>query len=65
MKYLLYICNVKNVVRHDVAAKSSVFCVTSLLVKSNPNDGGSSNALKGYALHSLTHRIGVSLCQKL
>ena len=56
---ILYFCNVKRVLRHEVAASSSVFCVTNLGKKFNRNDGGSSNALKGLAVHSLTHRIAV------
>lgn len=59
MDKILYFCNVKNVVRHDVAAKCSVFCASENSKKFNRNDGGSSNALKGFALHSLTHRIAV------
>ena len=59
MDKILYFCNVKTNRRHDVAAKGSVFCVTNLGKKFNRNDGGSSNALKGLAVHSLTHRIAV------
>ena len=62
---ILYFCNVKSQVRHDVAGSSSVFRARNVLVTSNPNDGGSSNALKGSALDTLTHRIGVFLCQKV
>ena len=57
MDKILYFCNVKSVVRHNVAAKGSVFCVSENCKKSNRNDGGSSNAHKGFALHSLTHRM--------
>jgi hypothetical protein len=59
MEINLYFCNVKNVVRHDVAAKGSVFCASENSKRFNRNDGGRSNALKGFALHSLTHRIAV------
>ena len=65
MNNILYICNVKIQERHDVAAKGSVFCVNNLLVNYNRIGGGSSNALKGSALETLTHRNAVSLCQKL
>jgi hypothetical protein len=61
---ILYFCNVKNSLRHEVAAESSVFRASNLLVKYNPNDGGSSNAHKGSAVNTLTHRIGVFLCLK-
>ena len=63
-KNIFYFCNVKNSLRHDVAAESSVFRAPNLLVKYNPNDGGRSNAHKGSALDTLTHRIGVFICQK-
>lgn len=62
---ILYFCNVKSQVRHEVAGNASVFRATILLEKFNPNDGGSSNALKGSALDTLTHRIGVFICQKV
>ena len=61
----LYFCNVKIQLRHEVAGNSSVFRANNFLVKYNPNDGGSSNALKGSALDTLTHRIGVFICQKV
>lgn len=63
-KNILYFCNVKNSLRHVVAGKSSVFRAPNLLVKYNPNDGGRSNAHKGSAVNTLTHRIGVFLCLK-
>lgn len=59
MNYILYICNVKTQMRHEVAAKGSVFCVTNLLVNSNRIGGGSSNAHKGLAFETLTHRNAV------
>ena len=65
MAKILYFCNVKSQVRHEVAGNASVFRATILLEKFNPNDGGSSNALKGSALDTLTHRIGVFICQKV
>lgn len=65
MNNILYICNVKNQLRHDVAAKGSVFCVSVLLVNYNRIGGGSSNAPKGFAVDTLTHRNAVSLCLKL
>lgn len=61
---ILYFCNVKNLTRHVVAAESSVFRAYNFKEKSYPNDGGSSNAHKGSALDTLTHRIGVFICQK-
>ena len=65
MNNILYICNVINQVRHDVAAKGSVFCVLNILGNSNRIGGGNSNVPKGFALEPLTHRNAVSLCQKL
>ena len=61
---ILYFCNVKNQLRHDVAARSSVFCVLNLLVNSNRIGGGNSNVPKGSAVDTLTARIGVLLCLK-
>ena len=63
-KNIFYFCNVKNSLRHDVAAESSVFRAPNLLVKYNPNECGSSNARKGSAKNTLTTRIGVFLCLK-
>ena len=60
-----YFCGVKNQLRHDVAAKCSIFRAENLVEKLYPNDGGSSNARKGSAVDTLTHRIGVLLCQKI
>ena len=65
LKNSLYICTVKNQERHEVAAKSSVFCVLCLLENYNRIERGSSNAHKGFALDTLTARNAVSLCQKL
>ena len=61
----LYFCNVKIQMRHDVAAECSVFRAINLGEKLYPNDGGSSNARKGLAFETLTHRIGVLLCHKI
>lgn len=61
----LYFCNVKSLLRHEVAAECSVFRASILLEKLYPNDGGSSNARKGFAVDTLTHRIGVLLCLKI
>lgn len=61
----IYFCGVKNQLRHEVAGNASVFRAEYLVVKYNPNDGGSSNARKGSAVDTLTHRTGVSLCQKI
>lgn len=47
LENIYYFCNVKIQVRHDVAARSSVFCVLSLLVNSNRIGGGNSNVPKG------------------
>ena len=65
LKNSLYICNVKSQRRHEVAAESSVFCGTSLLVNSNRIEWGNSNVPKGFAFDTLTARNAVSLCQKL
>ena len=65
LKNSLYICTVKSQRRHEVAAKSSVFCVLCLLENNNRIERGSSNAHKGFALDTLTARNAVSLCQKL
>ena len=61
----LYFCGVKNHMRHEVAAQCSVFRASNLLEIQYPNDGGSSNARKGLAYDTLTHRIGVLLCLKV
>jgi hypothetical protein len=60
-----YFCGVKTQMRHEVAGSASVFRANNLLGKLYPNDGGSSNARKGLAFETLTHRIGVLLCQKI
>lgn len=60
-----YFCGVKTRMRHEVAGSSSVFRANNLVEKLYPNDGGSSNARKGLAFETLTHRIGVLLCQKI
>ena len=65
LENIYYFCTVKNQLRHDVAARSSVFCVLNLLVNSNRIGGGNSNVPKGSAVDTLTHRNAVSLCQKL
>lgn len=64
LENIYYFCTVKNSERHDVAARSSVFCVLNLLVNSNRIECGSSNAHKVLALKFLTARNAVSLCQK-
>lgn len=61
MAKILYFCNVKSCMRHVVAGSSSVFRAKDFKEKLYPNDGGSSNALKGFAYNTLTHRIGVLL----
>ena len=61
----LYFCGVKNHMRHEVAGSASVFRADNLVGKLYPNDGGSSNARKGLAYDTLTHRIGVLLCLKV
>ena len=58
----LYFCNVKNRMRHVVAAECSVFRATNLVEKLYPNECGRSNTRKGTAQMSLTARIGVLLC---
>ena len=60
-----YFCTVKNLTQHVIAAKSSAYRVTEFKEKLYPNDGGSSNAHKGSALDTLTHRIGVLLLSKI
>jgi hypothetical protein len=65
LKNSFYICTVKNHERHDVAAESSVFCVTNLLENPKRNECGSSNARKALAHDGLTTRIALSLCQTL
>ena len=59
---ILYFCNVKNHMRHVVAGNASVFRAREFKEKLYPNDGGRSNARKGLAYGTLTHRIGVLLC---
>jgi hypothetical protein len=59
-----YFCGVKILERHVVAGNSSVFRAPNLLGKIYPNECGNSNARKGFALRTLTARIGVLLCQK-
>lgn len=59
-KNILYFCNVKTSGRHEVAAESSVFRATILLVKYNRNECGSSNAHKGFAQMTLTTRMRFS-----
>jgi hypothetical protein len=63
LENIYYFCNVKSNERHDVAARSSVFCVLNLLVNSKRNECGSSNARKVSAHLNLTARIALSLCQ--
>jgi hypothetical protein len=62
MAKILYFCNVKNHMRHVVAGYPSVFRAIHFKEKLYPNDGGRSNARKGLAYGTLTHRIGVLLC---
>ena len=61
----LYFCNVKSYKRHEVAAECSVFRATNLVEKLHPDECGSSNAHKVFALKYLTARNAVSLCLKL
>lgn len=63
LENIYYFCNVKSNERHDVAARSSVFCVLNLLVNSKRNECGSSNVRKVSAHLNLTARIALSLCQ--
>ena len=60
-----YFCGVKTQMRHDVAGYASFFRAKNLIEILYPNDGGSSNARKGLAFETLTHRIGVLLCQNI
>lgn len=61
----LYFCNVKNQLRHEVAAECSVFRATNLVEKLHPDECGSSNARKGSAVDTLTARIGILYCHKI
>jgi hypothetical protein len=61
----LYFCNVKNRMRHVVAAECSVFRATYLGKKLYPDECGSSNARKGSAVDTLTARIGILYCHKI
>lgn len=65
LENIYYFCNVKTSERHEVAAKSSVFCVLNLLEKSNRIGCGSSNAHKDFALKFLTACNAVFYVSKL
>ena len=62
----LYFCSVKQSVRYEAAATSSVFCATILIVNSKrKQECGNSNVRKVLALIDLTAPIALSLCLKL
>lgn len=63
LKNSLYICTVKSLRRHEVAAGSSVFCALFLFVYYNRIECGSSNAHRVSAFENLTARNALSLCQ--
>ena len=65
LKNSLYICTVKLVERHEVAAESSVFCVLCLLENYNRIVWGNGNVPEVSAQLNLTARNAVSLCQKI
>ena len=54
MKIIYYFCTVKNQERHEVAARSSVFCEQNLSVKYSRLECGTSNGHKVIALDFLT-----------
>ena len=58
----LYFCGVKILERHDVAGSASFFRAENLIGKIYPDECGSSNARKGFALRTLTARIGILYC---
>ena len=65
LKNSLYICTVILVERHEVAAKSSVFCVLCLFENYNRIVWGNGNVPEVSAQLNLTARNAVSLCQKI
>ena len=65
LKNSLYICTVKLVERHEVAAESSVFRALNLVEKYKRIECGSSNAHVVSAQLNQTARNAVSLCQKI
>ena len=61
----LYFCNVKILERHDVAGYASFFRANFRGNKLYPDECGSSNVRKGFALRTLTARIGILYCQNI
>ena len=60
-KNILYFCNVKIQMRHEVAGNASVFRAFKLVENYNRIECGSSNAHKGFAFGTLTTRNAVFL----
>ena len=56
---ILYFCNVKIQMRHEVAGNASVFRALTLVEKYNRIECSSSNAYKGFAFGTLTTRNAV------
>ena len=63
MEISFYICTVKTYQRHEVAARSSVFCAFNL-VNNKRIEWGRSNRPKVFALDYLTARNALYLCLK-
>lgn len=61
----LYFCNVKILERHDVAGSASFFRAKNIVEKLYPDECGNSNVRKGFALRTLTARIGILYCQNI
>ena len=61
----LYFCNVKILERHDVAGYASFFRAKNIVEKLYPDECGNSNVRKGFALRTLTARIGILYCQNI
>ena len=60
MGIIYYFCTVKFQLRHDVAAKSSVFCAHILVVNNKRIEWGRSNRPKVLAVGNLTTRNALS-----
>lgn len=58
---ILYFCNVKIQMRHEVAGNASVFRAFKLVENYNRIECGRSNAHKGFAFGTLTTRNAVFL----
>lgn len=60
MRIIYYFCTVKTYQRHEVAARSSVFCVINLVVNSKRIEWGRSNRPEATADKCLTARNALS-----